>query len=215
MNEEVFWYKNLWVKPSPAGTFWFLFVIFLLVGFILVVRYLHARRTQRKEAADLEAVLRKAGILGKPEETVIRDLAERYRVHPPSLLLSSLSHYDTVAAEEIIRVERAPMPLADRIDRIEYLYSIRIQAFSQDPAIVGADAFLAKEEPVSLSGTSVPPIQPLDLAKSDLIGDSEGEPSQSLPPLALEPAASSVDLSALLAGPPAAMNPAKPETEQA
>jgi len=78
----------------------------------------------------------------RPEESLVRELAERYNVRPPDQLLGSLQQFDAVATEEIQRIERENMDLGARLDRIEFLYSIRINAFGSEPSVGGLETIL-------------------------------------------------------------------------
>lgn len=137
---------EFWVEPSSGRSIAFFLAFVILGGIIVLVQLAHRHRIHTRWEDEFVKQLRQTGILGKPEEGILRDLIERYKIAPPAQILSSLSQYDEFASQEILRLETAPMALADRIDRIEYLYSIRIQAFNDDPAIGGADVLLPKEE---------------------------------------------------------------------
>ncbi len=139
---------EFWVEPSSGRSLAFISAFMCLAGIIILVQLSFRHRIRVRWENEFLKRLRDCDILGKPEENVLRDLVERYKIAPPAQILSSLSQYDEVAAQEINRVEKAVMPLADRIDRIEYLYSIRIQAFANDPAVGGADVLLPKEVPI-------------------------------------------------------------------
>ncbi|KXK35907.1 MAG: hypothetical protein UZ16_OP3001001664 [Candidatus Hinthialibacteria bacterium OLB16] len=130
--------RDFWIEPSPERTISF-FLALLFLGLIVIgVQISYRHRIKARWESEFVRRLKEAGILGKPEELVLRDLTERYKITPPAQVLSSLNQYDDFASQEIHRLERAVMPLGERIDRIEYLYSIRIQAFNDDPAITGA-----------------------------------------------------------------------------
>lgn len=159
--------RDFWIEPSPERTISF-FLALLFLGLIVIgVQISYRRRINARWESEFVRRLKEAGILGKPEELVLRDLTERYKITPPAQVLSSLNQYDDFASQEIHRLERAVMPLGERIDRIEYLYSIRIQAFNDDPAITGAEKLLPRKSEVAISGTpSTGPVRPLELAPS-------------------------------------------------
>jgi len=138
---------SFWVEPSAGRSFWFFATIFLFALFIYGIRYLHKRRNSSQQEAEFRERLLEAGLWERPEEHVLRDLAQIYEITPPANVLSSLQHFDQICQDEINRVEHGPMPLSERIDRIEYLYSIRIQAFSDVPAIAGLDILTERPDP--------------------------------------------------------------------
>ena len=156
---------EFWVEPSSGRSAAFFLAFIFLGGIIILVQLAYRHRVRVRWEGEFVKRLRDTGILGKPEEGVLRDLVERYKISPPGQILSGLALYDEVASQEIHRVETAIMPLADRIDRIEYLYSIRIQAFANDPAVGGADVLLPKESPTGTETPQpMPPTQPVELA---------------------------------------------------
>jgi len=182
---------EFWVEPSSGRSAAFVLAFVFLGGIIILVQLAYRHRVRVRWESEFVKRLRDTGILGKPEESVLRDLVDRYRISPPYQILSSLAQYDEVASQEIHRVETAIMPLADRIDRIEYLYSIRIQAFANDPAVGGADVLLPKDSPTeSKVPEPLPTNQPVEAAGGagpDLsllltdLGKPGSSPSSSLP----------------------------------
>lgn len=154
---------DFWVEPSSGRSIAFILAFVFLGGIFIIVQLAYRHRVRVRWEHDFAKRLRECEILGKPEESVLRDLVERYKITPPVQVLASLIQYDEVASQEIHRVESAAMPLADRIDRIEYLYSIRIQAFAHDPAVGGADVLLPKEIPVEpLMAQPAPLMRPIE-----------------------------------------------------
>jgi len=181
---------EFWIEPSSGRSAAFILAFVFLGAIIVLVQLAYRHRLHVRWESEFVNRLSEAGIVGKPEEGVMRDLVERYKLTPPAQILSSLAQYDEVASQEIRRVEAAVMPLADRIDRIEYLYSIRIQAFADDPAVGGADVLFPKERPVEHElPQSAALMKPLELAGDSgpdlslLLSDLErsGESSSSSP----------------------------------
>jgi hypothetical protein len=148
---------KFWFSPSTETTTWFGAAGVALVGFLFAVRFLYLRSAKKRQEKELLQKLRRIDLFDRPEELVIREVVKRYEIVPQVKILSQLQFYDQVASDEIARIEKASMPLADRIDRIEYLYSIRLHAFSREPAVGGLDALLGKEEEL----VSVAPGEPL------------------------------------------------------
>lgn len=155
--------KIFWVEPTLENLYWFILAFAFLGAVIFFVRALYHRRITQETESDLEQRLEQAGLLGKPEEMVARDLIQRYGIEPASHLFSSLPVYDEIACNEMRRVIRAPMPLSDRIDRIEYLYSIRIHAFAHEPAVSGVSALGRGENRAHLPAVGSPPLTALAL----------------------------------------------------
>jgi hypothetical protein len=184
--EEVF--RNIWIEPSPERTVSFLFTFFFLACIIIGVHFSYRHRLRLIWEKQFIKKMTDCGIYGKPEEGVIRDLVQRYRIAPPAQLLSSLGQYDDIASQDIQRVTREVMPLADRIDRIEYLYSVRIQAFANDPAIGGADVLLPSSS-VGIGSSPIPSSAPLAKATINLTTPEESQSQElpSQPPVTSEP----------------------------
>ncbi|MCG3199396.1 MAG: hypothetical protein HUU16_08530 [Candidatus Omnitrophica bacterium] len=155
--------KVFWIEPTVENLYWFILAFVFLGVVVFFVRALYRRRLIQESESDLEKRLEQAGLLGKPEEGVARDLIQRYGISPATHLFSSLSVYDEVACDEMRRVARASMPLSDRIDRIEYLYSIRIHAFAHEPAVSGVAALSRSEARVNLPSVGARPLQALSL----------------------------------------------------
>lgn len=166
----------MWIKATPERTFWFVSAIIALGLLFVVVQYVYRIRVRRRENRAFAKHLELAGLLAKPEESVLRDLIQRYKVKPASQILSGLAQFDAIASEEIFRLEKLPMPLAERMDRIEYLYAIRMQAFGKDAALCGAEAILRDEEPMSLPTPPEPAVKPLDLPQEEVDGSDELAP---------------------------------------
>ena len=138
MSNEI----RFWFQPTTDRVVLFfvtLFGIFILIRFIKV---LYLKSIQRRHEKNLREKIERCQLAGRPEEDLVRELAERYKVRPPDQILSSLQQFDAVASDEIVRIEREPMDLADRLDRIEYLYSIRMNAFSKEPSVGGLERIL-------------------------------------------------------------------------
>lgn len=142
---------EFWVAPSLERVVLFSVAVFFVVFMVFSVRFAFNRKVKQKAEDELRAKLEQTGLLDRPEEAVVRDLIRRYRVHPQTQILSTLSHYDSIASEEILRIETVPMPLMDRLDRIEYLYSIRLLAFGHEPSVSGIGSVLR---------VSAPPVEP-------------------------------------------------------
>lgn len=156
--------RDFWIEPSPERTISFILAFLFLGMIILGVHLSYRHRIRVRWETEFAKRLKAAGILGKPEEQILRELVEQYQITPPAQVLSSLQQYDEIASQEIFRLEKAVMPLGERIDRIEYLYSIRIQSFNEDPAIIGAEKLLPKEPTISLPGSPMAgPVQPLEI----------------------------------------------------
>jgi len=158
---------SFWFSPSKATVIWSVVGVIVLVALVFVVRALYKRLVHRRYERELTDKLEAIDLLERPEEEVIRDLVKRYGIHPPVGLLNQLSLYDQIAGQELQRVEVTPMALSDRIDRIEYLYSIRLHAFSSDPSVGGLDVLVGKEDGPVLSAraeigaeeTELPPLR--------------------------------------------------------
>jgi hypothetical protein len=176
---------RFWFSPSTETTAWFGVAGVALVLFLFVVRFLYIRNTKRKHEQELIQKLRNIDLFDRPEELVIREIVKRYGIVPPVKILSQLQFYDQIASDEITRIEKASMPLSDRIDRIEYLYSIRLHAFSREPAVGGLDELLGNaEEPVSVAvGEAFPEDEPLRMEGEEetpqaLLADAHSEPAE-------------------------------------
>jgi len=133
---------SFWVEPSMDQVYWF-FLAFVIIGvFVFSLKLLFSYRIAHNNELDFKKKIQRVGLAGKPEESILRDLVKRYKINPTVLILSSLSQYDELAQQEIQRVCWESMDLNERIDIIEYLYSIRIQAFATDSAISGVEYLL-------------------------------------------------------------------------
>lgn len=149
---------KFWFSPSTETTVWFGVAAVAIVGFLFLVRFLYIRNNKKRHEKELVRKLTDIDLFDRPEEMVVREMAQRYEVVPPAKILSQLQFYDQIAVEEITRIEKSSMPLPDRIDRIEYLYSIRLHAFSREPAVGGLDILLGKEEePAPVHAGGPPP----------------------------------------------------------
>jgi len=167
---------RFWFSPSTETFYWFAGAAAGLCGFIVCVRVLHSRLLGQRQQKELAKRLAKADLLGRPEEAVVREIVEKYHITPPSSLLTQLQVFDQAAGEEIERVEKAKMPLPERIDRIEYLYSIRLQAFAHEPSVGGIDVLLGEREkpaavlaraPSSEDGAKTETEEPVPIAPID------------------------------------------------
>ena len=182
---------KFWFSPSAKTTVWFGVAGVAVIGFFFAIRFLYTRHTKRRQEKELIEKLRSVDLFDRPEELVIREIVKRYKIVPPVKILSQLQFYDQIASDEIARIEKATMPLSDRIDQIEYLYSIRLHAFSREPAVGGLDILLGKEEePVSVAAREpLPEDEPLRMEEeeeapeallAETPSDSEEEPLDSV-----------------------------------
>lgn len=195
--EAIFWFK-----PSYERVMWFVIAFSLLAFLLVLIRSIHARLQKREEIRQVEKKIEQADLKDRPEEAVIHGLIERYHIHPPAVLLESLTFFDQIASQEIARLETVRMPLDDRIDQIEYLYSIRIQAFSDDYSLSGIDHLLQRDTSqtgLGLSGVSgdQSEVQPIgeDVPVSDQTESETGIGVQGLPAQEGEQGDSEVDSS--------------------
>ncbi|MCA9410629.1 MAG: hypothetical protein H6751_05655 [Candidatus Omnitrophica bacterium] len=152
---------RFWFQPTTDRVVLFfvtLFGIFLLIRGLKVA---YRRSLQKRDEKGLREKLERCNLTERPEEALVRELVERYRVRPPSQLLSSLQQFDSIASEEIARIERERMDLADRLDRIEFMYSIRMNAFSNEPSVGGLETILGPRSPVGQTATIEPDTETL------------------------------------------------------
>ena len=163
---------TFWFQPTTDRVVLFFVTLFGIFILVRVARGLYRRSIENRQARSFQDRLIRSQLVDRPEEGVVRELVERYKVRPPELLLNSLQQFDNVASEEITRIERENMSLADRMDRIEFLYSIRMNAFSKEPSVGGLDIILGSDNP-GISGLSG--VSSVALAGKD--------PTETLPPI--------------------------------
>jgi len=128
---------QFWFNPTAGTVVWFFFAALCLVVLAVSIRILFIRLQRQRRENEFQETLAKHKILGKPEEAVLRDVIARHKISPPASALANLTTFDQIASEEIQRTEREAIPLSDRVDRIEYLYSIRLCAFSHEISVGG------------------------------------------------------------------------------
>lgn len=153
---------RFWFEPSADRVVLFFVALFALFVAIRLLKSLYQKSILRHQERKLRDRLEKVGLADRPEEALVRELVERYGVRPPDIILASLQQFDQVASEEIQRIERERMDLTERLDRIEFLYSIRMTAFAKDPSVGGLDALLGPTDaPIQAGSTpsSLPPEQ--------------------------------------------------------
>lgn len=138
---------RFWFEPSADRVVLFFVALFALFVTVKLLKSLYQKSIRRHQERKLRDRLEKVGLVDRPEEALVRELVERYKVRPPDLLLASLQQFDSVASEEIQRIEHERMDLTERLDRIEFLYSIRMTAYAKDPSVGGLDALLGPPEP--------------------------------------------------------------------
>lgn len=138
---------RFWFEPSADRVVLFFVALIALFVAVKLLKSLYQKSIRRHQERKLRDRLEKVGLVDRPEEALVRELVDRYKVRPPDLLLASLQQFDSVASEEIQRIEHERMDLTERLDRIEFLYSIRMTAFAKDPSVGGLDALLAPPEP--------------------------------------------------------------------
>lgn len=177
MYEEV----QFWFHPTTGTVVWFLITTGWLTVLAISVRLLFVRMQNTRRENEFQALLQSHGLLGKPEEDVLRDIVERHKISPPANILANLSAYDQIASEEIHRAERAPIPLSERVDRIEYLYSIRMRAFGNETSVGGIRNLIpnahpniaAKSEFAAPKSSPLPPPRPAEDHTRDLDREDE------------------------------------------
>jgi hypothetical protein len=167
---------QFWFNPSSDTLTWFFATTVLLVAIIYGVRFIHRRRIRGKLEGEFAQRMKEVGLLGQPEEQVLRSLVHDHGVKPPLNILSSLQTFDQIANEDIKRTVSARIPLAERIDRIEYLYSIRMHAFAEEPSVTGLGELIGVETgpaPLRMKGEQEPPAQIQGSPDIDLSSDPD------------------------------------------
>jgi len=180
---------QFWFDPTTGTALWFLLATMCMVVIVVSVRILFLRMQKSRKEKAFHDLLVKHDLWGKPEESVVRFLAEKHNIDPPANVLANLHTYDSLAGEEIARAERENVSLANRIDRIEYLYSIRMQAFGHEPSVGGIGALIPDfgSYPPSRVDRALGSMDTLKRVPSDE-GESDSQPAseKSTAPLRLE-----------------------------